>query len=49
MGVEMISTGPVGMPLSEEGSGLRVGIVRNGKVEHKFYQLNALPNMIPMK
>lgn len=48
MGLEMISTGPVGMPLSDEGSGLRVGIVRNGKVEHRFYRLGSLPNTISL-
>ena len=47
-GIEMIVSGPVGMPLSDEGSGIRVGIVREGKVEHTFYPLNRLPNQIKL-
>lgn len=45
-GIEMISTGPVGMPMSDDGSGIRVGIVRNGKVDHTFYPLSKIPNQI---
>ena len=47
-GIEMVVTGPVGMPLSEEGSGIRVGIVRGDRVEHTFYPLSRLPNQIKL-
>lgn len=47
-GIEMIVSGPIGMPLSEEGSGLRVGIVRNGRVDHTFYPISRIPNQIKL-
>jgi 3',5'-cyclic AMP phosphodiesterase CpdA len=47
-GIEMVTNGPVGMPLSPEGSGVRVGIVRGNRVEHTFYPLGRLPNQIKL-
>jgi 3',5'-cyclic AMP phosphodiesterase CpdA len=47
-GIEMVTNGPVGMPLSDEGSGIRVGIVRGGRVDHTFYPLGRLPNTIKL-
>jgi len=47
-GIEMITNGPLGMPLSPEGSGIRVGIVRGDTVEHTFYPLGRLPNTIKL-
>ncbi len=47
-GIEMISTSAVGKPFDVEGSGFRVGIVRNGTVEHIFYPLSKIPNQISL-
>ena len=46
--IEMIVSGPIGMPLSEEGSGMRVGIVRDGRVDHTFYPIGRVPNQIKL-
>ncbi len=48
-GIEMVTNGPIGMPLSPEGSGIRVGVVRGDKVEHTFYPLGRLPNQIKLE
>lgn len=47
-GIEMIVSGPIGMPLSEEGSGMQVGIVRHGGVDHTFYPISKIPNQIKL-
>jgi 3',5'-cyclic AMP phosphodiesterase CpdA len=45
--IRMITSGPVGMPLGEGSlSGIRVGIVRDGGIETRFYSLGELPNKI---
>jgi serine/threonine-protein phosphatase CPPED1 len=41
--LEMVSTGPVGMPLEGAKSGLRVVTVKDGTVTHKFYDFGELP------
>lgn len=40
---EFIITGAVGKPLHKSQSGLRVVAVRDSGIEHKFYELTALP------
>jgi 3',5'-cyclic AMP phosphodiesterase CpdA len=48
--IEMITSGPVGMPLGQgTQSGLRVVIVRDSGLEHRFYALGELPNAIDLK
>jgi 3',5'-cyclic AMP phosphodiesterase CpdA len=48
--IEMTTTGPVGMPLGEGSqSGLRVVIVRDTGLTHRYYQLGELPNQIEIK
>ena len=48
--IEMTTTGPVGMPLGEGSqSGLRVVIVRDNGLTHRYYQLGELPNQIDIK
>ena len=48
--IEMTTTGPVGMPLGEGSqSGLRVVIVRDSGLTHRYYQLGELPNRIEIK
>ena len=47
--IEMTITGPVGMPQGDTPmSGLRVVIVRDGGLTHKFYGLGELPNQIEL-
>jgi hypothetical protein len=45
---EMITTGPVGMPLGGAKSGLRVAIVRDDGIEHRYYELGELPAAIDL-
>jgi 3',5'-cyclic AMP phosphodiesterase CpdA len=47
--VEMVTTGPIGMPRAGERSGFRVVVVRDGGVEHTYYDLGAIPNRIEVK
>jgi len=48
--IEMITTGPVGKPLGGETpqSGIRVVIVRDDGLSHRFYSLGELPNTIDL-
>jgi serine/threonine-protein phosphatase CPPED1 len=42
-GLENITSGPVGKPLGGAKSGIRVAIVRDDKIEHRYYELGELP------
>jgi 3',5'-cyclic AMP phosphodiesterase CpdA len=44
--LEAVTTGPVGKPLAEGKSGLRVVIVRDDRIEHRYYDFGDLPNRI---
>jgi len=44
--IEMVTSGPVGMPLGDGQSGLRVGIVTDAGIEHRYYGFGLLPNRI---
>jgi len=46
--LEAVTTGPVGKPLGEGLSGLRIVIVRDGRIEHHFYHFGELPNCIDL-
>jgi 3',5'-cyclic AMP phosphodiesterase CpdA len=46
--IENITTGPVGKPLGGAKSGLRVAIVRDDAIEHRFYELGELPTQIDL-
>jgi len=47
--LQMITTGPVGMPLGEgTQSGVRVAIVTDGGITHRYYGLGELPNLITL-
>jgi serine/threonine-protein phosphatase CPPED1 len=46
--LENITTGAVGKPLGGSKSGFRVLIVRDDKIEHRFYELGELPNQIEL-
>jgi serine/threonine-protein phosphatase CPPED1 len=45
---EMVTSGPIGKPLNNDKSGLRVVIVRDGGIEHKYYHLGEIPNIIEL-
>jgi 3',5'-cyclic AMP phosphodiesterase CpdA len=44
-----VTTGPVGKPLGECKSGLRVVIVRDARLEHRYYDFGDLPNRIDLR
>lgn len=46
--IENITSGPVGKPLGGAKSGIRVAIVRNDRIEHRYYELSELPVTIEM-
>jgi 3',5'-cyclic AMP phosphodiesterase CpdA len=46
--LEVITTGPVGKPLGDV-SGLRVAIVRDGRIDHRYYHFGEIPNRIDLK
>jgi len=45
-GLQMVTTGPIGMPLRGAKSGMRVGIVGETGIEHRYYELGELPNRL---
>jgi predicted phosphodiesterase len=44
--LEMIVTGPVGMPLGEARSGLRIATVSGNTVSHRYYDFGELPDSL---
>lgn len=44
--IEAITTGPVGKPLGDNKSGIRIAIVRDDRIEHHYYDFGDLPNHI---
>jgi 3',5'-cyclic AMP phosphodiesterase CpdA len=46
--LELVTTGPVGQPRGAERSGFRVVIVREGGVEHRYYDFGSIPNEIKL-
>jgi len=47
--VEAVTTGPVGQPLGGDKSGLRVVIVRDSGLEHRYYHFGEMPTQIDLK
>jgi serine/threonine-protein phosphatase CPPED1 len=47
--LEAVTTGPVGKPLGDCKSGLRVVVVRDGRLEHRYYDFGELPNRIDLR
>lgn len=47
-GLENVTSGPVGKPLGGAKSGLRVAIVRDDRIEHRYYELGDLPVAIDL-
>lgn len=46
--MEMVTTGPVGKPLGQDPSGIRIVTVKEGKVSHQYYSLDAIPEHISL-
>ena len=46
--LEAVTTGPVGQPLGGDKSGLRVVIVRDSGLEHRYYNFGELPAKIDL-
>ena len=46
--LEMVTTGAIGKPLRKDVSGLRVVIVRDTGIEHRFYHLGEIPDRIDL-
>jgi 3',5'-cyclic AMP phosphodiesterase CpdA len=46
--LEVITTGPVGKPLGDGKSGLRIFIVREDGIEHRFYDFGELPSRVEL-
>lgn len=47
--LEAITSGPVGKPLGGAKSGIRVAIVRDDRIEHRYYELSELPVAIGLE
>ena len=47
--IEAVTTGPVGMPQGGDVSGLRVVIVRDTGLEHRYYHFGEIPNQIDLR
>jgi hypothetical protein len=45
--LEMITTGPAGIPLGADPSGIRIAEVKDGAIVHDYYSLGRLPNSWP--
>ena len=46
--LEMVTTGPVGKPLGADSSGLRIVVLSDAGVEHRYYPLDSLPDRIQL-
>jgi hypothetical protein len=46
--VEVVTTGPIGMPLRGAKSGMRIAVVRDSGIEHRYYDLGELPNRVAL-
>jgi 3',5'-cyclic AMP phosphodiesterase CpdA len=47
--IEMVTSGPVGKPLDQAKSGLRIAIVREDRIEHRYYELGELPTRVELR
>ncbi len=47
--LQIVATGPVGMPLNGAKSGMRLVAVTAGGVSHKYYEFGELPETLEMK
>jgi 3',5'-cyclic AMP phosphodiesterase CpdA len=45
--LEMITNGPVGRPLGNDPSGIRIVTVRADRLDHRYYTMGEIPNQFP--
>ncbi len=46
--LQVVTTGPIGMPLRGAKSGMRIVIVTDGGIEHRYYDLGDLPSRVAL-
>ena len=46
--LQVVTTGPIGMPLRGAKSGMRIGVVTDAGIEHRYYDLGDLPNKVAL-
>jgi serine/threonine-protein phosphatase CPPED1 len=46
--LEMITSGPAGMPIGPDPSGFRIAEVKGKAIEQNYYSLGAIPNVYPI-
>lgn len=47
--LEMVTSGPAGMPIGPDPSGMRIGEVNGGAIADKYYGFGSIPHAIPDK
>jgi 3',5'-cyclic AMP phosphodiesterase CpdA len=47
--LEITATGPVGMPFAEDGSGIRLAIITDKGLRHKYYEFGKMPDRLEIK
>lgn len=47
--VEVVTSGPVGMPLGTDQSGIRIVTVRPDRIDHQYFTLGNIPNTFTIK
>jgi len=47
--LEIVTTGPIGMPLRGASSGMRIALVRATGIEHRYYALGELPARVTLQ
>jgi 3',5'-cyclic AMP phosphodiesterase CpdA len=46
--LQVVTTGPIGMPLRGAKSGMRIAVVTDAGIEHRYYDLGDLPNRVSL-
>jgi serine/threonine-protein phosphatase CPPED1 len=46
--LEMITSGPAGMPIGPDPSGFRIAEVKGSRIEQQYYSLGQIPNIFPV-
>jgi|WetSurMetagenome_2_1015567.scaffolds.fasta_scaffold97103_2 serine/threonine-protein phosphatase CPPED1 len=47
--LEITAVGPVGMPLGDDGSGIRLGVVTSKGLRHQYYSFGKMPDSLEIK
>jgi predicted phosphodiesterase len=47
--LEMVTTGPVGKPLGEGRSGIRIAVVTDTGIQHRFYEFSEIPAKVSVR